>query len=78
MTYILHRSFLTSQGLPPYVATSRLIDFEPRSTSSTARRTPTIQLVRGGTFLWNLTGDPTTLDLVYSTAGTTVVPELGR
>ncbi|KAI5824095.1 hypothetical protein K523DRAFT_253858, partial [Schizophyllum commune Tattone D] len=79
LTGAAYRSFLSTQGLPGYVAPTRFdSDFTPRTGAVAPRRTPTIQLVKGGTFLWRLTRDPTPLDLAYSTAGTTVIPEIGR
>ncbi|KAI4517219.1 hypothetical protein K525DRAFT_273818 [Schizophyllum commune Loenen D] len=72
------RSFLASQGLPPYVPPTRLMEFAPRRLSALYRGSPSIQMVKGGAFLKRLTREPTALDLAYSTAGTTVEPELNR
>ncbi|KAL1674429.1 hypothetical protein EV122DRAFT_282009 [Schizophyllum commune] len=72
------RSFLTSQGLPHYVPSSRLTEFKPRRSPSISRGSPSIKMVKGGKLLGRLTRDPSALDLAFSTAGTTVVPELNR
>ncbi|KAL1741234.1 hypothetical protein HDZ31DRAFT_67135 [Schizophyllum fasciatum] len=72
------RSFLASQGLPPYVPPTRLIEFKPRRLPALLRGSPSIQMVKGGSFLSRLTREPTAKDLAYSTAGTTIEPELNR
>ena len=73
------RAFLASQGLPPYVSPTRVkADFVPRKQPTKTAYQATKVTVRGGDFLWNLARDPTPLDLIFSTTGTTVAPTRGR
>ncbi|TRM56406.1 hypothetical protein BD626DRAFT_619945 [Schizophyllum amplum] len=74
-----YRSFLASQALPPYVPATRIAaGFVPREHPLMSTRPVGTQNVKGGTFMWRLTCNPTSADLAYSTIGTTVVPEVGR
>ncbi|TRM61978.1 hypothetical protein BD626DRAFT_537756 [Schizophyllum amplum] len=74
-----YRAFLTAQGIPLYVSPTRIDpDFEPRRMPAHNRRASTTRRVLGGDFLWALTRNMTEEDLIYSTMGTTVVPELGK
>ncbi|TRM60871.1 hypothetical protein BD626DRAFT_571251 [Schizophyllum amplum] len=73
------RNFLRSQGLPLYVPPTRVrASFVPRQRSLMSSRPAGMQNVKGGTLLYDLTHEPSPLDLAYSTAGTLVVPEAGR
>ncbi|TRM56335.1 hypothetical protein BD626DRAFT_575797 [Schizophyllum amplum] len=79
LTGAAYRAFLTAQGLPFYIPFTRIgTDFTPRQTSAFSTRLSGVHNVKGGTFLWELGRDPTEEDLMYSTAGTTVAPEIGK
>ncbi|KAL1658240.1 hypothetical protein GGF50DRAFT_131825 [Schizophyllum commune] len=79
LTGSAYRAFLASQGLPPYVSPTRVkADFVPRKQPTKTAYQATKVTVRGGDFLWNLARDPTPLDLIFSTTGTTVAPTRGR
>ncbi|KAI5887794.1 uncharacterized protein SCHCODRAFT_01104063 [Schizophyllum commune H4-8] len=79
LTGAAYRAFLASQGLPPYVSPTRVkADFVPRKQPKKTAYQATKVTVRGGDFLWNLARDPTPLDLIFSTTGTTVLPMRGR
>ncbi|TRM56610.1 hypothetical protein BD626DRAFT_352407, partial [Schizophyllum amplum] len=73
-----YRSFLAGQGLPSYVPPTRIsASYVPRQRSVNTRSAG-VQNVVGGVTLWCLTRDPSPLDIIYSVAGSTVVPEDGR
>ena len=75
----LNSDFLSSQGLPHYIPPTRVgPEFTPRKRPFRGSYQATRLCVAGGNYLWELGRDPTPMDLLYSTTGTTVVPVRGR
>ncbi|KAL1684892.1 hypothetical protein GGG16DRAFT_119373 [Schizophyllum commune] len=73
------RDFLSSQGLPHYIPPTRVgPEFTPRKRPFRGSYQATRLCVAGGNYLWELGRDPTPMDLLYSTTGTTVAPVRGR
>ncbi|KAL1671327.1 hypothetical protein EV122DRAFT_285059 [Schizophyllum commune] len=74
-----HRAFLAAWGLPSWIPSTKIRDmFEERRRPPSNPRFGTKQSVLGGAYLWRLASNPSDVDLVYSTTGSTVIPVAGR